>query len=87
MTVAQSEINIAIGDRVPEVYFKELAIQCKGGTLKYGGITNVKEMRNNLLAHAIPESLLDGNIPEYNNFLENRRKLMAGKIRSYFESL
>ncbi len=85
--LAQSEINIAIGDRAPEVYFKELAIQCKGGTLKYGGITNLKEMRNNLLAHAIPESLLDGNIPEYNDFLENRRKLMAGKIRSYFESL
>ncbi len=29
--VAQSEINIAISDKAPERYFKELADQCAGG--------------------------------------------------------
>jgi len=34
--LAQSEINIGIGDRAPEVYFAELADQCNGGAKKYG---------------------------------------------------
>ena len=37
--LAQSEINIAIGDKPPEKYFEELAEQCAGGKKKYGGIT------------------------------------------------
>ena len=37
--LAQSEINIAIGDKAPEKYFQELAEQCDGGKKKYGGIT------------------------------------------------
>ena len=39
--LAQSEINIAIGDKPPEKYFAELAEQCDGGKKKYGGITNL----------------------------------------------
>ena len=38
--LAQSEINIAIGDKAPEKYFEELAEQCDGGKKKYGGITD-----------------------------------------------
>ena len=85
--LAQSEINIAIGDRAPEVYFKELTEQCAGGKKKYGGITDVDEMRVNLRMSCLPESLLDGQIPDYDSFLEERRKLMALKIKSWFEAL
>ena len=85
--LAQSEINIAIGDRAPEVYFKELVEQCAGGKKKYGGITDVAEMRVNLWMSCLPESLLDGQIPDYAGFLEERRKLMALKIKSWFEAL
>jgi hypothetical protein len=38
--LAQSEINIAIGDKAPETYFAELAQQCAGGKRRYGGITS-----------------------------------------------
>ena len=41
--LAQSEINIAIGDKPPEMYFEELAEQCDGGKKKYGGITDAAE--------------------------------------------
>jgi hypothetical protein len=84
---AQSEINIAIGDKPPEVYFKILAGQCRGEKKKYGGITDEKEMRENLRVHSLPESLLDGEIPDFDEFLNQRRKLMAQRIRTYFESL
>lgn len=85
--LAQTEINIAIGDKPPETYFKELADQCNGGKKKYGGITNLDEMRANLRTHCLPESLLDGDIPAYDDFLEERRTLMAAKLKTYFEAL
>jgi hypothetical protein len=85
--LAQSEINIAIGDKPPDVYFKELAEQCAGGKKKYGGITDRDELRANLRMSCLPESLLDGEIPTYDEFLEGRRKLMAQKIKSWFEAL
>jgi hypothetical protein len=85
--VAQSEINIAIGDRAPEVYFAELAEQCRGGKRRYGGITNEEEMRKNLRANCLPEAMLDGVIPPYDEFLQERRKLMALRIREWFTGL
>lgn len=81
--LAQSEINIAIGDKPPEKYFKELAEQVNGGKKKYGGITD----EANLRASCIPEGMLDGTIPDYDDFLEERRKLMALKIKTWFEVL
>jgi hypothetical protein len=85
--LAQSEINISIGDRAPEVYFTELGEQCAGGAKKYGGITESDEMRANLAMNCLPASLLEGTIPPYDDFLEQRRKLMALKIKQWFEVL
>lgn len=85
--LAQSEINIAIGDKSPEQYFKELLDQCKGGKKKYGGITDATDLRANLRMSCLPETLLDAEIPDYDEFLEERRKLMAQKIKMWFEAL
>jgi hypothetical protein len=85
--LAQSEINIAIGDKAPEIYFAELSNQCEGGPKKYGGITDRTEMYANLRMNCLPESLLDGVIPDYDIFLEQRRKLMALNIKAWFETL
>ena len=85
--VAQSEINIAIGAKAPASYFKELAEQCNGGAKKYGGITDKTEMAANLATNCIPASMLDGEIKDFGLFLEERRKLMALKIRDWFEVL
>jgi len=85
--LAQSEINIAIGDKPPERYFKELAEQCDGGRKKYGGITDAADLRANLRMSCLPESLLDGGSPDYDDFLEKRRKLMALKIKTWFGAL
>ncbi len=85
--LAQSEINIAIGDRAPEIYFAELAEQCNGGPRRYGAIRDWDEMRANLRANCLPESLLDGVIPTFDEFLVQRRALMAQKIRTWFLTL
>ena len=85
--LAQSEINIAIGDKAPETYFADLARQCDGGAKKYGGITEKTELVANMRMSCLPESMIDGVVPVYDDFLEQRRKLMALKIKSWFETL
>jgi hypothetical protein len=42
--LAQSEINIAIGNKAPEKYFADLAGRCNGGKKKYGGLTDKAEL-------------------------------------------
>ena len=43
----------------------------------------VCQFANELLA----ESLIDGVVPAYDDFLEQRRKLMALKIKTWFKTL
>jgi hypothetical protein len=85
--LAQSEINIVIGDKPPEQYFKELVDQCNNGKKKYGGINDISELRENFRMNCIPEQMLSGEVPVYDDFLEQRRHLMALKIKTWFEAL
>jgi len=85
--MAQSEINIAIGDKPPEVYFKEIAEQVNLGPKRYGGITDPEVLRQNFEENCLPESLLDGQVPDYETFLAERRRLMALRIKRWFEVL
>jgi hypothetical protein len=61
--------------------------QVAGGPKHYGGIVDKKELLQNLKEHCIPEGLLDGTIKSYEDFLAERRLLMASKIKFWFESL
>ena len=85
--IAQSEINIAIGDKAPEVYFGELAGQANGGPKRYGGITESDRLRENIAQNCLPISLLNGGVPDYDDFLAERRRLMALRIKEWFEVL
>lgn len=85
--LAQSEINIAIGDKPPEVYFAELGEQCAGGKKRYGGIVEPDELRSNLRESCIPEAIIDGAFLPYDDFVDQRRKLMALKMKAWFGNL
>jgi len=85
--ITQSEINIAIGDKPPEIYFKEIAEQVNGGPKRYGGITDPETLRQNFLQNCLPESMLSGEVPDYDTFLAERRRLMALRIKHWFEVL
>lgn len=85
--LTQSEINIAIGDESPSVYFAELATQCKTKKPIYGGITDLDELKANLADHCIPENMLTTPNEDYEAFLTERRKLMAAKMKHYFSKL
>jgi hypothetical protein len=85
--IAQSEINIAIGAKSPETYFGEINSYCLSGKQKYGGITDKVELVQNLEMNCISPVMLDGDIPEFDKFLEERRKRMSLKIKTWFETL
>jgi hypothetical protein len=85
--LAQSEINIAVGDKAPEKYFGELAEQCSGGKKKYGGITDLADLKANMRMHCLPESLLDDKAVAFDDFLDERRQQMALKIKQWFKVL
>lgn len=85
--LTQSEINIAIGEKAPEVYFNELLDQVNGGPKKYGGITNKSVLYENLKCHCIPMEIFNSLATDYDEFLVERRKLMALKIKGYFNRL
>lgn len=83
----QSEINVAIKDRAPSVYFSELLEHCTNGQAAYGAICEPDEMRDNFRQHCIPDGMEDKSIEHYDDFLEKRRQLMALKIKEYYALL
>lgn len=85
--IIQQEINIAIGDRAPEKYMESLTEQCQSKILKYGEIVEKDELMKNLKANSIPASIFQMDATQYEEFLEERRKLMADKIKYYYQSL
>lgn len=83
----QSEINIAIGNKSPKDYFTQLDQQCSGGKLKYGAICETDKLKENFKMNCIPDGMEVRELEQYEEFLEERRKLMSGRIRLYYASL
>lgn len=83
----QTEINIAIKNKPPYEYFKEVMKQCAGGNGKYGGIKDIDQLRENFKMNCIPDGMEEMDINDYEGFLHSRRGLMAGKIREFYERL
>ena len=83
----QQEVNIAVGNKAPDKYFTEVLEQCHGGALKYGGISSLDELHENLKSNCVPESIFTMTLDHYDEFLKERRKLMAQKMKEYYFSL
>lgn len=83
----QSEINIKIKDQAPKMYMAQVKKQCTGGNTVYGGINSMEKLEQNLTANCIPRDIFEMDYTQFEDFLEKRRKLMAQKIRNYYEML
>lgn len=80
----QSEINIQIGGKSPSKYFTQLQEQCDTGMSIYGGIVGLDQMKENFVSHCIPSGMESETVEDYDGFLQERRKLIAHKIRDYY---
>lgn len=83
----QSEINIQIGNKAPADYFGELLHQCSTGNLLYGSINDRKTLLHNMTSNCVPESVFTMSMEDFPTFLEERQKLMAQKIKRYYQAL
>lgn len=83
----QSEINIKVGDKSPKDYFSLIQDHSVSDKLKITGIASPDELLTNLKQHCIPEDIMQMEVANYQDFLVERRKLMAQKIKSYYFSL
>ena len=83
----QSEINIKIGNKPIEKYLTEVKDQCNGGGLIYGGITELNLLYDNLKQNAVPDTIFQMTMEDYQEFLIQRRVKMAKKMRDYYEKI
>lgn len=83
----QQEINIKISNNAPSEYMKKVLEQCRTKEPVYGGIVDEDSLRDNLCQNCVPEGFADFGVADYQRFLEERRKLMANKIKEYYFSL
>lgn len=79
-----TQINISIGKKAPSDYFGLVLNQCKTKVLKIGTINEIEDYKENLKVNCIPEEIVEMSFIDYENFLLQRRKLIAQKIKKYY---
>lgn len=86
-TYLDTQVNKAISDDSPKKYFGDILMQCQTKNVKIGNITEEEELYKNLAENAIPSNVVNMTVEDYEGFLEERRKLMAKMIETYYKSL
>lgn len=87
-TYLDTPINIAVGNKAPNVYFKEAFESALKDGIVYGNHMSVDELKSNLIENCIPLDIVNWDYNDYRNkFLVERRKLMAKKIKDYYNNL
>ena len=83
----QSEINIKIKDTAPRDYMSNMKSQISGAGSYYGNINNAEDLDANLSENCIPKDIVEMDVSNYNEFLSERRIMMAQYIKEYYQSL
>ncbi|RCS28093.1 DUF262 domain-containing protein [Polaribacter sp. WD7] len=79
--------NIKVGMLPPKDYLEKVKHQISSNTFDISTLDSNKNLESNLLVNDIPKTLLNATHLDYNNFLKERRKSMASKIKNYYEQL
>lgn len=83
-TYLDTQTNISIGDKAPNEYFNVVFEQCVSKELKFGNFSDIELLKENLSTNCIPENIISMVAADYEEFLLERRKLMAKKIKGYY---
>ena len=79
--------NIKIGDRTPAAYFTAVAETVDKGKDGVSGLRNSADLKKSLRENCIPDGIFGYDVKDYDDFLDERKELMAKKIRGYYEGL
>ena len=86
-TYLDTQVNKAISDDAPVMYFKTVMEQFKTGNVTIGNITNTNALNINIAENALPLEIVDMTFLDYDKFLSKRRRLMAKMIEEYYKNL
>jgi hypothetical protein len=82
-----TQVNISIGKKAPNDYFGIAFRQCETGETKIGTITDNISLIDNLVENCIPNNIDEMTVDDYNDFLAERRLMMAAKIKKYYHAI
>ena len=81
------QVNKAISDNAPCVYFTQANHQCKTKEITLGNISDETLLASNLTENCIPTNIAEMDVSDYDTFLIERRKMMAQLIEKYYKGL
>lgn len=82
-----TQVNKTISDDAPAVYFTKAKQQCFTKDIVLGNISDETLLASNLSENCIPNGIETMNVSFYDDFLRERRKLMAALIERYYKGL
>lgn len=86
-TYLDTQVNKAISDDAPEVYFAKVKQQCKDKQIVLGNVSDEEVLHSNLAENCIPNNIDKMDVSTYDDFLIERRKMMAALIEKYYKRL
>lgn len=82
-----SQVNKAISDDAPYIYFNKAKQQCETKDIVLGNISDKDLLGRNLEENCIPINIDKMDALSYDLFLVERRKMMASLIEKYYKGL
>ena len=82
-----TQVNKAISDEAPAVYFSKVKEQCQTKNVVFGNIMSDTLLKTNLAENCIPNNVDQMTFENYDEFLQKRRMLMADMIHQYYMGL
>ena len=82
-----TQVNKAISDDAPCVYFTRAKQQCETKEIVLGNISDAELLASNLAENCIPNNIDTMDVSSYDAFLLERRKMMAALIEKYYKGL
>ena len=79
--------NIKVGKLAPKDYMNKVITEIKDNTFNISTIDSNDILEMNLEDNDIPQYIMEADTSNYNSFLEDRRKLMAQKIKAFYLEL
>ena len=86
-TYLDTQVNKAISDDAPAIYFKTVMEQFISGKAEIGNIMDMDALNGNLAENALPPEVIHMTVGDYDSFLSKRRHLMSRMIEEYYKHL
>ena len=86
-TYLDTQVNKAVKDDAPNIYFGKVIEQCENTSIAFGNIADRDSLMRNLDENAIPQDVIGMTVDDYDAFLVERRKLMAKLVEKHYKGL